>query len=100
MLAASAVSRYVLEHTSELTTSRWDGIVMVTTRRALPVYSQSVATAVAFAKHTILTTGCRRGRGQPPSAADIVDARDRRRRGGRQPSSREAHTACFLSPHL
>ena len=30
----------------------------------------------------------------------VVDARDRRERGGRHPSSREAHTACFPSPYL
>ena len=30
----------------------------------------------------------------------VVDARDRRERGGRQPSSSEAHTECFSSPHL
>ena len=30
----------------------------------------------------------------------VVDARDRRERGGKQPSSREAHTARFSSPHL
>ena len=28
----------------------------------------------------------------------VVDARDRQERGGRQPSSREAHMACFLRP--
>ena len=30
----------------------------------------------------------------------VVDARNRRERGGRQPSSREAHTGCFPSPYL
>ena len=30
----------------------------------------------------------------------VVDARDRRKRGGKQPSSRAAQTACFRSPHL
>ena len=54
-------------------------------------------------RHTLLLRAriCR-GRGQPATVCDIyvVDARNRRERGEKQPSSREAHIPCFPSAHL
>ena len=101
--ATAAVSRYPLAHASGLTTSRWDRIVMVTTTRALPLSSQSRLHHSPNTRHTLLLRAriCR-GRGQPATVCDIyvVDARNRRERGEKQPSSREAHIPCFPSAHL
>ena len=64
--AAAAVSRYALTHTSGLTTSRWDRIVIVTTTRPLPLSLQSRLQHSSNTKTH--TTRCGRGRGRPPSA--------------------------------
>ena len=103
---AAAVSRYPLAHTSGLTTSRWDRIVMVTTVIPEPCHfshSQSVANApfapfAPFDKHKTHTL------------LQLVEDEESRRlrhvvvdgleRGGKLPASREAHPACFPSAHL
>ena len=92
------MSRYPLAHTSGLNTSRWDRIVMVTTKRDLPLSSQSRLQHSPKKRHALLLVvvedeDSRRLRHV------VVAARDRRERARRQPSSREAYTACSPSPH-
>ena len=64
--------------------------------RPLLVYLQSRLQHSPNAKHTLLVVV----EDEDNRRLRHVDARDRRKRGGRQPSSREVHTACFPLPHL
>ena len=80
---------------------RWDRIVMVTTTRALPLSSQSRSQHSPNTRDTPYCLLLVFVEGEDSRhLRHVVDTRDRREIGGRQPSSREAPTACFPSPHL
>ena len=103
--AVVAVSRYPLERTLGLNTSQWDWIVSVhdfdslATLRAVAIAPFGRLHHSANTRRTLLLV-CVEDEESRRLRHVVVDARDRRERGGRQPPSHEAHTACFFSPRL